>query len=146
MMDYERIARAFREMVSDGRGLEMATVMSVDKAAATCKVSLVSEPDIGLEDIRLRAVADGSDTGLTLFPKPGSLVLISRDDACVLMFSEYESLTIKKEGKELGATLVKLLEAIEKLTVTTPNGESKIPTNLSSFLQIKQDLKTVFGP
>jgi hypothetical protein len=149
-MDIEQLIReGFKRLAADGAAqVRVAKVVSVDKARVVCEVEMV-DTEAGLGGVRLRATDDEADEGLVVYPKPGSFVLVTQiaNDGgwLVLMGSEYEALSIKRNGKDLGKTLIDFAKALQTLTVTTPAGESKPPTNLSDFVQVEQDLKTVFG-
>lgn len=100
----------------------LGKVVEVDKEKVSCKVELVSNAEIVLEGVRLRAVDDEQDKGLVLFPKVGSAVLVGKIENMtayyIAMFSELESVSlitdsfVINEGK-LGG-MVKLKEAVKK--------------------------------
>lgn len=149
-MDIDQLIReGLQRMVAGvSTQVRVAKVTSVDKGKVVCEAQLV-DTEAEVFNIRLRATDDEADEGLILFPKMGSYILICQiangGGWLMLMGSEYEALSIKRNGKELGQTLLDLLDALKKLTVTTPAGESKVPTNLASFVQVENNLKAVFG-
>ncbi|MDJ1494152.1 hypothetical protein QNI19_14505 [Cytophagaceae bacterium DM2B3-1] len=149
-MDINQLIREGLQELAKGVAtqIRVATVTALYKDKVVCDAKFV-DTEVEIFNIRLRATDDETDEGLVIFPKVGSFILIAQiangGGWLLLMGSEYESMTLKKGGKELGSVLVDLLGAIKVLTVTTPMGESKPPTNINSFMQVEQDLKTVFG-
>jgi hypothetical protein len=149
-MDIPQLIReGFQRMAQDSATqIRVARVTSLDKDKVVCDAAFV-DTEVDVFNIRLRATDDSTDDGLVVYPKVGSFILVAQiannGDWIMLMGSEYDSVTIKRNGKDLGEVLVDLLGAIKLMTVTTPAGESKPPTNLQTFLQVEQDLKTIFG-
>ncbi|MBP5536445.1 MAG: hypothetical protein J6X62_06590 [Bacteroidales bacterium] len=135
------IARMFRKLIPTRDMLHIAKVVKVDGDGCT-----VDLDGLQLEGVRLRAVADGSDTGLLLTPKAGSYVLVadlSNGDLrqlAVIAYSEVETIEIHggdKGGlvniKQLTNKLNNLVQAFNEHThnctaVGSPTGPSLMQT------------------
>ncbi len=149
-MDIDQLIREGLQKLAQGVSTQVriALVTSVDKGKAVCEAQLV-DSEVLVYNIRLRATDDQADEGLIMFPKVGSYILICQiaNDGgwLMLMGSEYQALSIKRNGKELGQVLVDLIGAMKNLSHATAVGESAKPTNLPEIVQVEQSLKAVFG-
>ena len=94
------IARQLRRLLKSPELLHVAKVVKTQ--GDECTVDL---DGLQVEGVRLRAVADGSDTGLLLTPKTGSYVIVadlSGGDLRqleVITYSEVESIEIHRGDK-----------------------------------------------
>ena len=79
-------------------------VISVDKVNCTCVINTSGDDDADREpdtpDVQLRSIIDGTDTGIIIFPKVGTVVAVQMlfNDKGVLYvtgFSEIESIQVK---------------------------------------------------
>ena len=119
----EKIKEAIRALAAPHQmTVQLATVKSVDKDACTCAVAFVNE-DADLDGVRLRAVNDGSNDGLVIYPAVGSFVLIGfiegkNTAAFVMQTTVIES--IVNDGGELGG-MVKVQELQKQLQVVQTN-------------------------
>lgn len=127
------IARQLRKLTSAPDLLHVAEVVKVE--GETCTVDLGG---LELSGVRLRAVADGSDTGLLLSPKVGSYVLVAdlSDGAlrqlAVIAYSEVDTISI--HGGDKGGlvnienlknnldSLRRYVEALKSAVATGLNG------------------------
>jgi hypothetical protein len=122
-----------------------ATVKTVNRAEACIDAQPVDSAAPELFDVRLRAVDDDTATGLIVWPKPGSVVLIGLinndlNTAFVVAASEAESFTMATTEESLLTILQDLLTALQQLTVPTPSGVSGLPINLAALQDISRRL------
>jgi hypothetical protein len=100
MSSYEEIREGLRVLFAS-QSIMIGKVESIDKEKVLCTVSLVANPEIVLQEVRLRAVDDEQDKGMVLFPAVGSAVLVGKIDNIsayyIAMFSEVESIEIQCE-------------------------------------------------
>lgn len=138
------IARVLRHLIPTRDILHIARVVSVDGDQCTVDID-----GLELSGVRLRAVLDGSDTGLLLTPKKGSYVLVADFSAgymrrlAVIAYSEVESIEIHGGGngglvniKQLTDKLNDLVQAFNSHTheCTAPGSPSLTPaTPLLNF-------------
>ncbi|MEY4902838.1 MAG: hypothetical protein RLZZ292_653 [Bacteroidota bacterium] len=139
-----------------------AFVTSVSEEGGKMDVKDLDDNEIF--DIRLRAATGGAGSGVFILPKVGSAVVIgclgnSPNDYVVLQYTEVTKVKFKvnttefsledtgidfKRGTEgLKSILGDLLDAINAITVTTPQGPSGTPLNFLSFSAIKQRLNNL---
>jgi len=117
------IKRLLRQIVGEmGRASFLAEVVSVTSDVCSVKVG-----DLTLTDVRLRALADGSDNHLIITPAIGSIVRISdlsMGDMRELYVSGYSDIdSIVVDGGTFGG-LIKIGALVERLNAieTTLNG------------------------
>ena len=120
-----------------------ATVLSIDRSQATIDVQPLEDAAPQLFDVQLRAVEDGTATGLILWPKQKSVVLVGLigndlNTAYLVACSEVEQFTLSNGTESLATALQDLIAAIKALTVTTPAGVSGPPINLPAFEALAQ--------
>lgn len=112
-------------------------VVSVDKAKVLCRVSLIENEDIVLEDVRLRAIDDELDKGFILFPKVDSTVLIGQikntSAYYVAMYSDIDKISLQNDNQSLKTILEDLIAQIKLITVPTAVGVSGTPINFAQF-------------
>ena len=138
----------------------------------TCHLEREGLPD--LFKVRLNAVQRELSNHLTLVPKEGSVVQCAiienrEEEAFIIGYSEIEKLTlgfedntfqvdgtgvsvslddgkieIKNSSEDLKTILTDLLDAINRITVTTATGPSGVPINMSEFSAIKNRLSDLF--
>lgn len=104
-----------------------ATVLRVDKAAAVCDLQPVEQDAPELLDVRLRAVDNGTATGLISWPAVGSVVLVGLIDndlntAFVAACSEVEGFTLSTEKESLHTLLTDLVAEVRRLKFATNAG------------------------
>jgi hypothetical protein len=126
-----------------------ATVLSVDKAAATCDVQPVERDAPEMFDVRLRAVDDGSAAGFITWPVVGSVVLVALIDndlntAFVSAVSQVETFTLSTASDSAAAFLKDLLAALKAQTYTNGGGPTAAPNNLAAFVALEQRLPHLF--
>jgi len=137
-------------------------VTNVDEAEGS--IDGTDPEDIEIFDVRLQAALDGSDKGVFAIPKINSWVLAgnigkSDNSLVVLSLSEIEKavvrigtteievdeqgVVIKKGAENLKDVLSDFLDAIMSLTVSTSQGPSGTPINISTFASLKTRLNSV---
>jgi hypothetical protein len=122
-----------------------ATVTSVNRAEACFDAQPIDTAAPELFDVRLRAVDDDTATGLIIWPKEGSVVLIGLinndlNTAFMVAASEAESFTMATAEQSLLTILQDLVTALQQLTVPTPSGVSGLPINLAALQDIARRL------
>lgn len=85
---------------------EMATVKAVDKDKLECTVVPLTNEELVIEEVNLKAVIDDTKNGFVQIPKIGSIVLISLientdGDHYVAMYSDIEEIQFIKNDKEV---------------------------------------------
>ena len=119
------------------------TVDAVDAAERTCDVT-PNNGDAQIFGVRFQAVVnqDGDDPkGLTVFPTVGSEVVVTfmnNFTGYVGVYTEVDLYIIETKDESLKDILSDLIDAINNITVTTPQGPSTSPLlNKASFDAIK---------
>ncbi len=83
---------------------QIGFVVSVDKPKALCKVKLLENEAVVLENVRLQAIDNEQDNGILFFPKIESSVIVAKldyvDSYFVAMLSEVEEVSWKLDGVE----------------------------------------------
>lgn len=83
---------------------QLGFVVSVDKPKAVCRVRLLENEGIILQNVRLQAIDNEQDNGILFFPKAGSSVIVGKldyvDSYFVAMYSEIEEVSWKLDGSE----------------------------------------------
>ncbi len=136
------IAKATDDMV-------LAKVVSAEENV--CKVQLIENEDIILENIKTTASQE-NEKGFLLKPKTDSIVLVSKRENAIIMFSELETATlkignttlkidntgfeIKKQNETLKKILADLVQAITQMTFTNSAGSTSVANNVASFTPI----------
>ncbi len=85
---------------------ELARVKSVNKDEMECTVTLISNEDLEIEEVNLKAVIDGTQNGFIRIPKADSVVLISPientdGDHYVVMYSDIDEILFVQNDKEI---------------------------------------------
>ncbi|MDJ0363567.1 hypothetical protein QMK33_00265 [Hymenobacter sp. H14-R3] len=138
----ETIQRLLKQLVAGPAQVVTGTVTAVDKAAMTCDVARDDEGADHVQ-VRLRAVVDGGQDGLVIFPKVGSnvtLLLLDEDTALVIQYSAVEVYSIRTETESLKSILSDFLDAIGQMVFTTNQGPTIKLVNAPAFAKIKQRL------
>jgi hypothetical protein len=136
------IAKATDDMV-------LAKVISAEESV--CKVQLIENEDIILENIKTTASQE-NEKGFLLKPKTDSIVLVSKRENAIIMFSELETATlkienttlkidatgfeIKKQNETLKKILADLVQVITQMTFTNSAGSTAVANNVASFTSI----------
>ncbi|MEO1049516.1 MAG: hypothetical protein AAFX87_02780 [Bacteroidota bacterium] len=130
---YQRLLEVITENVPVQS--EMATVKAVDKDKLECTVVPLTNDELEIEGVNLKAVIDGTQNGLVQIPKIGSIVLISLientdGDHYVSMYSDIEEVLFVQNNNEilkidtngnlllhqgLNLGMVKIVSLVEKL-------------------------------
>lgn len=128
---------------------QVGFVMSVDKPKATCKVRLLENESIILENVRLQAIDNEQDNGILFFPKPESSVIIGKldyvDSYFVAMFSEVESVSWKLNGTErlkITASEIVFDEGTKGAMVEIAKLKSRLNDIETAFNQLLNHYKT----
>lgn len=146
---------AFRKLVQRGSDTFPVTVLSVDKAAGTCRVT---DDEIEYTDVQLASVIDDNTNRFYIFPKVDSSILVSKINndvhrLYVEMYSEIESIALtvegvqlqvdkdgflfKKENETLKKLMADLLAAIKAMVFTTNMGPTINLVNVAQFEAIE---------
>lgn len=119
------------------------TVDSVDSAERTCDVT-PNNGDAQIFGVRLQSVVDEDSIepkGFIIFPVVGSEILvtfINSQTGYVGSYSEVDLYIIESKNESLKAILSDLIDAINNIQVTTPQGPSTPPLlNKAEFDAIK---------
>jgi hypothetical protein len=138
----EKIKSLLNQLTARPGQVVTGTVLSVDKEAMTCDVARDDEGAEHLQ-VRLRAVVDGGQDGLVLFPVQGSnvtLLLLDEDTSLVIQYSAVEVYSIRTATESLKSILSDFLDAIGEMVFTTNQGPTIKLVNAPAFQQIKQRL------
>lgn len=138
----EKIQQMLHQLTERPTKVATGTVTAVDKTALTCDVAPDNE---GAEyvNVRLRAVEDGGQDGIILFPVVGSsvtLLLIDAETALVVQYSAVEVYAIRTATESLKSILDDFLDAIGQMVFTTNQGPTIKLLNAPAFAAIKQRL------
>ncbi len=144
--------------LKDDMHLVAATVITVDQALRTCTCTPIGGKAVtDLGNVQLMAEIDD---GFLLIPAIGSTVLVmwsTKNVPYIAMYSQLQKAylvtlngivlagtTVPAQKAILGETLVgilgQLIDAINAITVTTPDGISSVPINAADFAGIKGSL------
>jgi hypothetical protein len=128
---------------------QLAVVAEVDKPKAVCKVKLVENEAIKLDNVRLQAIDNEQDNGILFFPKLGSSVIIGKldyvDSYFVAMFSEVESVSWKLNGTErlkITASEIVFDEGTKGAMVEIAKLKSRLNDIETAFNQLLNHYKT----
>ncbi len=104
-----------------------ATVVEVNRAAATMDVQPLERAAPEVFDVQLRAVDNGAATGLISWPVPGSVVLVgliesNLNTAFMVAASEVETFTLSTERESLLTLLQDLIAEIKAMQFMTNTG------------------------
>jgi len=139
---------AFRKLGKRDVDTFAVTVLDVDKAAGTCRVT---DDEIEYTDVQLSAVIDNSNKRFYLFPAVGSSVLVSpiNEDLhrlYVETYSEIESIELIIEGVQFkvdkdGFLLKKENETLKKLMadLVTACRHMVFTTNVGNTINLVND-------
>ena len=98
--------------------------------------------------VRLQASIDDKATGITIFPKVDSFVIvtfINKTTGYVGLYSDIDSIIIENESDSLKDILNDLIDAIRKITVNTPSGPSTLPlVNDVAFKNVDNKVNNLF--
>lgn len=130
----------------------LCRVTAVDKAKALCDVEPVNG-QAEMFDVRLRAVADGETSGMVIYPKVGSLVLVALiendyNSAFVAMCSEVDEIIInggsfgglvnakelKKELDKTNAVVQAIMQTLTTWVVAPSDGGLALKTAMITAL------------
>lgn len=98
----------------------IGTVIAIDHEARTCDVAPNDNTDAVLYEVMLQAAFD-SNTGIVIFPKVGSDVIVTmldRNTGYVALMSEIENIEIKTTSVDIKAEVTQLYEMLEKMLDT----------------------------
>jgi ribosomal protein S1 len=138
----EKIKSLLNQLTARPGQVVTGTVLSVDKEAMTCDVARDDEGADHLQ-VRLRAVVDGGQDGLVLFPVKGSnvtLLLLDEDTSLVIQYSAVEVYSIRTATESLKSILSDFLDEIGQMVFTTNQGPTDKLVNALAFVKIKQRL------
>jgi len=101
---YQRLLEVITENVPVQS--EMATVKAVDKDKLECTVVPLTNDELEIEGVNLKAVIDDTKNGFVQIPKIGSIVLISLientdGDHFVTMYSDIEEVQLIQNNQEI---------------------------------------------
>lgn len=138
----ENIQKMLLHLTSRPAKVVTGKVTNVNKTALTCDVA---PDDEGAEfvNVRLRAVEDGGQDGIILFPVKGSsvtLLLLDEETALVVQYSAVEVYSIRTANESLKSILDDFLDAIGNMVFTTNQGPTIKLVNAPAFAAIKQRL------
>jgi hypothetical protein len=95
----EQIRKSISELGRQPVVILTGTIKDVDENAATCTV--IDAEDVDKYQVRIKAAVDEKETGLFVFPKVGSSVLIGRiqesNEWVILAYTDFTKLTKKQE-------------------------------------------------
>jgi hypothetical protein len=153
-MKEEQIRRGLRELVGKSEGslaVVEGEVKAVDWDKKTCEV------DLGdgrvLPAVRLKSVIDDSNSGLTLKPKVGSVVLVAgvgeETEQAVLMCNEIDAVQLVMQDVELTIEGGKVKVKAEEWEFNGGNHKGmavidKIAARCNDFEKALKEIKTVF--
>lgn len=154
----EAIQEGFQAMTKQKALVFTAIVQSIDKAAAS--IAVQDNLEIVYPNVRLRAITTDA-TGLVVFPKVGSVVLVSqigeqenqlymigwskvdkvagKIDSTEWTFSE-EGYSINREGENLNAVLSEFLDEVMKIVVAVG-----VSPNVPQLTLIKERLNKILN-
>ncbi|OJV30446.1 MAG: hypothetical protein BGO32_08615 [Bacteroidetes bacterium 37-13] len=140
------IKEALKQLIGEPDGTMLnAVVKAVDWSKRECTVTLPDGREI--EEVRLRAVADGEDTGIAVKPKVDSQVLVGviGNELCVLLFTEVDTVELKMQDVELTVEggKVKLKAKEIELNGGNNKGLVKVLEAVNKYNAIERDLNTV---
>lgn len=118
------IKESIERIIKDNMRMQVVVgkVKSVDEDEMVCDIDLETSPD--LLDVRLRAVIDKSDTGVLVYPKKDSRVLVGLienkpQSAFICGYSEVEKIRLITEDIELAGDqfggLIKIDDLVTKI-------------------------------
>jgi hypothetical protein len=142
----EKIKSLLNQLTARPGQVVTGTVVSVNKDAMTCDVARDDEGADHLQ-VRLRAVVDGGQDGLVLFPVVGSnvtLLLLDEDTSLVIQYSAVDVYSIRTATESLKSILSDFLDAIGEMVFTTNQGPTIKLVNAPAFQDIKQRLNGLF--
>lgn len=147
-MNIDQARESLKKFLPNTENGILAIVESVNKTDCICAVKLVSNSDLIFEDVRLRAITDGENTGLIIFPKVGSYVILgsidnSENSYYIAICSEIDTFKLENDTESLATILSDLLTAIKAITVPTNVGPSGIPINIADFTAIGTRLDSI---
>ena len=121
------------------------TVLAVNRDAATCDVQPLDTTAPEFFDVRLRAVDDEQLSGLILWPRVGSIVLVGlvdndRNTAFLSLCSEVDSFTLSTPNESLLTLLQDLIQSIQRMVFTTNAGPTVQLLNAAEFDRLAQRL------
>lgn len=140
------LKEALRQMMGNADAtLVNATVQSVDWSKRECTVKLPDGREV--EEVRLRAVADEKDTGLSIRPKDNSQVMVGLigSELCVLLYTEIETVELKMQDVELTINGGKVQLKAKEIELNGGNNKGlvKVLKAVEKINAIEDDLNTV---
>lgn len=141
---------AIKQLMGERAGVLLeAKVKGVAWGKRECTVELADGRVI--DEVRLRAVADGSDAGMCLKPKQNSDVLVGAvgDYLCVLQYTEVDAVALKMQDVELTIEGGKVKVKAEKWEFNGGNNKGmavvdKIAARFKEIEKALNEIKTVF--
>lgn len=130
----EKIAKGVQKMT-----LLRCKVDAVNEADQTCDVTPING-DAQLLDVKLKALLDGLENGMVIFPKVGSQVVVgladvTDTDAFVLVFSEFDKIVFLDGSNEGLVKLPVLQNEVAKIN----NFLTAIKNTFTNFVPVPSD-------
>lgn len=117
----EQIISKIKKLGQQAPPVYRAVVKTVDKFFNVCTVQLVSNPELIIEGVQLRAINNAGDLGFILYPAVNSFVLISQieglEDYVVISVSILDNETSILVNGGLNGGLIIIADLVSRLNV-----------------------------